>query len=381
MNALGWCLGAWIVAASPVLTLSAQVGLRGTARQPDGLVDDTFDGGWVSADPGTASVSGTDTVLVVKTFAAFTPWKLHQLERYAEQLQRLGFPVAVLRDAATLRRNGQWLGDGKVRNSFVMLSSGKSIPLCDVSWQAAINEWGEDTFNGFSPVGGGHNDPIPGRGVHNQYEALWWRHCRPTGAEQHVWFVEDDAVFNGDVGHFLEAFSGDGADLVSSSFRIAGRHWWNFEGFNHSLSAGSLQLFDAGASGLVENVSPLPPLSTFPCGDSSEDTQGLIFRQDVVERWSSKLFALLDKALQSGVLGPSEAFLSTLCASDRASGSRCTMLDWAPVLQRDSGVTWASPLWCWGGFLRGRQCDAGWQDKWIHPVKVSSADALACASH
>lgn len=233
-------------------------------------------------------------------------------------------------------------------------------------------------------MGGGDHALEIGQGVHNQYEALWWKHCRPTGSEKFAWFVEDDAFFNGDVSEFITPYLSEEADLISSSFRIAGSNWWNFKGFNRSIASG-LKLFD-NTAGVVENVSPLPSLRNSPCADGSEDRKGLIFRQDVVERYSSRLFDMLDSALGNHLLGPAEAFLSTLCASnlglDTGSGERgCSMLDWAPVAERDSGKTWASPLWCWGGDMSGRQCGAAWKDRWIHPVKTKEADALACPTH
>lgn len=376
-------LAAATLAASGPLgcsALSALQGLRG-ARSADGPLEDTFEGGYIS-DVGQPPSSGGDTVFVFKTYSTFTPWKTHQIDRYADQLAGAGIPVVILRDASALRRHGETLGDGKVRKSFVMLSTGKSVPLCDVSWQAALDEWGQEAFEGLAPKGGGDHDLQLGQGVHNQYEALWWRHCRPSGSEKYVWFVEDDAFFNGDIAGFLSRYSGEDADLISSSFRVAGARWWNFKSFNRSISAG-LKLFDATDTGLVENVSPLPALNVFPCGDGADDRRGLIFRQDVVERYSARLFGMLDKALGNRLLAPAEAFLSTLCASGVGleGGEHCSMMDWAPVTERDSGSTWASPLWCWGGHLKGRQCDAGWQDKWIHPVKTTEANAMACQAH
>jgi len=91
----------------------------------------------------------------------------------------------------------------------------------------------------------------------------------------------------------------------------------------------------------------------------------------VVERVSSRLFIKLEDLITRGIIGPGEAFLSSICGSERW----CTMYDFAPVLERHTGKTFASPQYCWYGVGERRfQCRGDFQQKWIHPVKTESRD-------
>eukprot|EP00929_Paragymnodinium_shiwhaense_P092845 TRINITY_DN5287_c0_g2_i2.p1 TRINITY_DN5287_c0_g2~~TRINITY_DN5287_c0_g2_i2.p1 ORF type:complete len:354 (-),score=66.39 TRINITY_DN5287_c0_g2_i2:22-1083(-) len=275
--------------------------------------------------------------------------------------------------------------DTPAKLSWQPLGEDVLVPRCDVSWQHAVDEWGRLTFKNLSHQS--TNTSECGHGVHNPLEALWWKYCKLDEGVEYVWFVESDAFFTGDVADFLLPFEQNGADLVSASFRIAGEHWWNFPSFHSAIVNGknSLELFSVH-SDVVENVHPLPTLEDGPCHDDSSDFMGVIFRQDVVERWSKQLFEQLTASLEAGVVAPGEAFLSTLCASALflPTGLDCTMYDWAPVLERREPSSLASPAFCWSQELAELDmktrpwCTAEWAGKWIHPVKTKDADFLDC---
>jgi hypothetical protein len=128
-------------------------------------------------------------------------------------------------------------------------------------------------------------------------------------------------------------------------------------------------------SRIVRNLATLPTLSEGSCNDGTHDSQGVVFAQDVVVRFSRELFTILEDALSRNMLGPGEAFLPTLCASH---GTNCTMMDFAPLLQRDN-LSKVSPQFCWYGYPRLEDlCKPEFQGKWIHPLKRVVPEFPSC---
>jgi len=325
-----------------------------------------------------------DTVFLIRTYSDFTHWKLAQIERYVLQLRPLGIPVAVLRDVSFLSevkskgvhpyymREAVSVSDMTIEPSLLQLIG--DVPLCDVTWTAVKEEFTLINFDEYSQLGGTNTKVVKKGGVHNPFELLWWRQCRsmlPIKDVKHVWMAEDDAFFVGHLERFIRAYANDSeTDLIAAGFRIAGKDWWNFKNARSTFPDRMLK-FTTQDSGLITNVQKLPTLHDGACSARARGDVGVIFRQDVVERVSSRLFEKLEELINSGIIGPGEAFLSTICGSERW----CTMHDFAPVFERRTGKTFASPQYCWHGVGEQRfQCRSEFQEKWIHPVKTKGRD-------
>jgi len=230
------------------------------------------------------------------------------------------------------------------------------------------------------------------RTCHDQNLALWWKHCaHDLGSNvKHVWFVESDAYFNGNLVNFLKDFADNDADLIASGFRVAGKHWWKLKTgmFDKGLKHG-LQMFEKNSK-VVSNVNPLPGMIDGPknCWFSGHnDRQGLLFFQDHVMRLSKDLLQAVSKNMYGhGILGASEAFISTLCASglDFREDRACTIHDFAPTMERKGGDTWVTPVYCFGEKshydpkLRLHCTEKSWHNRWIHAVKAKSPGAMEC---
>mmetsp|Transcript_92115 Transcript_92115/g.214096 ORF Transcript_92115/g.214096 Transcript_92115/m.214096 type:complete len:408 (-) Transcript_92115:50-1273(-) len=324
--------------------------------------------------------------LVLKAVKCITPWHHSMVERYHRQLARHGVEVAILRDISGMSDDDGAVHHQKyrVRDSFVY--------ICDVSWNAAKNEFGHKALQNVSPK----SCCNVGDGAHNAFEALWWKRCAPFLTHpqpERTWYVESDAIFNGDVSRFVLHFSDNGADLISSGLRLAGKHWWQYPFYEHSAKFSNLKSFGR-YDDLVHNVPRLPELNEGLCREKSTfvdfetPAQGfLLFHQDHVIRMSSRLQDMMLSAISKGVLGPAEVLAPMLCANRYGlkDTEHCSIFDFAPLRNRSLNATYVSTLYCWpesqgteelssllsdGSIL---PCDASWQDRWIHPVKNTRA--------
>merc|ERR1719163_1695727 len=121
--------------------------------------------------------------------------------------------------------------------------------------------------------------------------------------------------------------------------------------FDDAMKHG-LRSFNRSAQ-LVANLDVLPHMLEAPCADehplpSEIADVGLVFAQANVMRISGRLLESLSSSWKRGIVGKTEAFLATLCASQVGFGSqRCSMFDFAPVALRSIGQTPVSPLFCW----------------------------------
>jgi len=309
-----------------------------------------------------------DTAFLLRTYADLNGWKLAQIERYVTKLRPLEVPVFVIRDISFLpegktNKSRSWRIGNAVPDTTdpQQLAVIGDVPLCDVTWTAVETEFTHVDFSEYSQLGGLDTTIVKKGGVHNPFELLWWRHCLPKWMKhiKYIWMAEDDAFFVGHLERFLMAFeSYKEIDLIAGGFRIAGENWWNIETASSTFPERMLSY--TRESGVVTNVRRLPTLADTQCSDGTADDVGTLFRQDVVERVSTRLIKKLEEVVTSGIVGPGEALLPSICAGEEW----CKMYDFAPMYERAYGNTFASPQYCWRGIgMQKYQCTRGFQDK------------------
>lgn len=258
-----------------------------------------------------------------------------------------------------------------------------SVPVCEVSWKAAEREFGKGIMT---------SDYVNVKHFHHSVlQLLWWRVCaKDVPHPEHIWFVEYDAFFTGNVQNFIQTYAAEDTDLIGAGFRVVGKEWWLW-GRSH---ASQMTHFNRSAQ-VVRNLNRLPSLADGVCHDPPRypgeipDEQGIIFRQVNVERISRRLMQELDQSLDhlDKRFLPDEAWASTLCAQQL---THCSMLDFAPAVpQARDDKAWASPHYCWRQEFTVNQSslphcsackmDAAWQGKWIHPVRANSLADIDCS--
>ena len=336
-----------------------------------------------------------EAVVIWHSGPRVTAWQRFVLERYRAAL---GGKVGVLRDVTGLRGPGVRFAHEPLRDYATNATSGGAVDVCEVTWDSVDAA----SFGARAAAALLHErvNPRPPRqtfrvephSYHGPYQLLWWRHCAPARPKR-VWFVENDAVFLGDVSRFFAALraEADDADLVSAGFRIAGEHWWEWPLAVAPLEGGDPFFVRRNGTSPVRGVPVLGGLSTGGCTDRQripDDEAGLLFRQDHVDRLSADLLDALERAfVDDGFLLPSEAWASTVCARL----DFCDIYDFAPLRAPKDGARgykrpWVTANYCWWAppgffFSRRPHCGGGagaWQDRWIHPVKTTCASALSC---
>ena len=144
----------------------------------------------VTSYPETGSLSDLaatpvgDTVFILRTYAEFNGWKLAQIERYVTQLRPIEVPLVVIRDVSFLpegqtnRARAHRIRDAVPEGTDPkLLDVIGNVHLCDVTWTAVKAAFTRIDFRNYSQLGG-LDTSIKG-GVHNPFELLWWRYCRP----------------------------------------------------------------------------------------------------------------------------------------------------------------------------------------------------------
>jgi len=237
-----------------------------------------------------------------------------------------------------------------------------SVSICYVDWKRATKAY---------PLK--HVSSYFVHYIHDQNVALWHRYCMqdisPPVNEQFakIWFVESDAIFGGKVAPFIEAHSALKDDLVATGLRIAGTHWWKVKKGLWKTGEPYVKKF-WNTSKAVRNLETLPSLNVSKCRNPDvQDEHGFLFFQDHVMRLSIQLLNILSKHLQKGIIGPSESWLPTLCASDTS----CSIYDFEPQhLNSSIGPnTWVADSYCWTPtHTNSTLCDKINQ-KWFHPYK------------
>mmetsp|Transcript_28696 Transcript_28696/g.78936 ORF Transcript_28696/g.78936 Transcript_28696/m.78936 type:complete len:364 (-) Transcript_28696:162-1253(-) len=325
------------------------------------------------------------TAVVVKLYGDITDWQRHIIDQYSAQLENSGARLAFLRDVSYVAPE-----ETIVRpKTMCVFGSGTcvEVPMCEVTWGAAQQEFGNESMS--QPRFDAHQ-------VDDAYHILWWRHCSSAlgATPDFVWLVEADAVFNGDIKVFLSSVAHEGADHVASGYALASWKWWKIRSGMWVRSMGQGVAMIRRTSGAVENVPALPTLHVdgnhfclVDPEDKNPDSEGLLFYQASVQRFSRRLLDRLDRVAAEGIMGPSEAFASSVCALQLGAApddtQNCSLFDFAPIESRPSGKTWASPAYCFFPpyDLRAKEhCGAAdeWRDRWIHPVKASRADEMEC---
>lgn len=357
------------------------------------------------------------THLVVSGFGDFTAWHDGLMDRYLRQLEGTGVKLSFLRDAtdATDLGNGvahlganasvasfakvayssgmwtqatsEWAShDILVNFAKVQISSrrgvlhtsgsrwSESVPVCDVK-ASSLPEGSQPTD--------GHFSKNPRWGYHSAFVAAWWKDCaQQLEAPDHVWFVESDAVFNGDVAKFVAAHAGEGADMIASRFMILDRQWPGWFDFARRFSADfhGFSELRVGGGEAVEHGAADRPGRVALTEDGSLHAK-VLKNGDFVVRYSAKLLGMLAPAIQAGIVGTAEGEAGMLCANRYGlkPGDDCALY------QFDLGK-WASPVFNWDqGYPDdsnkiGAHCSAAWQDKWVHKVKAASWEELQCSA-
>lgn len=237
-----------------------------------------------------------------------------------------------------------------------------NVPICYVNWTLTAEAFPLNNVNS----GDVHY-------IHDQNVVLWHRYCMqdisPPVNEHNAkfWFVEDDAIFSGNVAHFIEAHSAFKDDLVTTGLRIAGPHWWKVKRGFWKTGEPYVKKFGK-TSKAVRNVETLPSLNSGKCRDGSFDEHGVLFFQDHVMRLSSQLLNTLYEYLERGIIGPSESWLATLCASVTS----CSIYDFEPQHLNSSigHSTWVADSYCWNAApTDSTYCNKTHKDKWFHSYK------------
>lgn len=238
-----------------------------------------------------------------------------------------------------------------------------NVPICYVNWTLTAEAF---PLNNVSSASVHY--------IHDQNVVLWHRYCMqdisPPVNEDDVkfWFVEDDAIFSGNVAHFIQAHSALKDDLVTTGLRIAGPHWWKVKAGFWKTGEPYVKKFGK-TSKAVRNIEALPSLRDGNCRDGSFDEHGFLFFQDHVMRLSTQLLNTLYEYLERGIIGPSESWLATLCASVTS----CSIYDFEPqhlnsIIGHNTMNTWVSDSYCWNAApTEETYCNN--KDKWFHSYK------------
>lgn len=342
-----------------------------------------------SSPPKFARLPHSNTWFVLKSFGNFTPWEKYISRKYHDDLLKIGIEMSILRDVT--KEPSKFHSDG-VKHTVEVLENGIEIPVCEVSWDDAILRWG-NKLHGFQP---GNTYPKLFGGVHNPYTMLWWNECSPPGLD-YVWFVENDAFYNGNVANFVGMFLNENADLLSGGFRVAGNTWWQYDIVNslnvpHVRKNGEQQnssgYWQPGKNPAVKNLPELPSFGVpyTSCRDGTRySEEGVLFRQDHVDRWSKNMFQIVNNAMSIGLFAPGEVYAPEVCLAwaNVAPSSSCTMYDFAPLEQQRWGRSPVAPLYCWhqgwdkytyANHIKFNLCTDEWKEKWIHPAKPEYMD-------
>jgi len=240
-----------------------------------------------------------------------------------------------------------------------------NVPMCYVSWTLAAEDFPLNEVENVNP-GSVHN-------FHDQNMVLWHKYCMQyvsPPVNQHdakFWFVENDAIFSGDVTRFIEAHRSVKDDLVTTGLRIAGPHWWAVRIGLWKTAKPYVKKFGK-TSKAVRNVDILPSLNDGQCRDGSFDEHGFMFFQDHVMRLSAQLLNTLHEYLERGIIGPSESWVATLCASVTS----CSIYDFEPQHLNSSigRNTWVADAYCWDGRPGvSKYCNSINKNKWFHAYK------------
>jgi hypothetical protein len=354
---------------------------------------------------GDASIGCSDTKkqrngeLIFRSFGRLTPFHLGIMKRYLAQLIGSGIRLSLLHDSSS---------DPLYAPEYdLMQNSLDEVPVCRVSWPQVVKEYPLALSS--IPTACKHEGEgfCPCQNLQQCYDdaflALWWTRCAGQRGvrPKHVWIVEDDAFFSGDISRFIRQYDSDDYDMIAPGFRIASPRWWphQLHMFDNAMKHG-LRSFNRSVP-IVTNLDALPYMLEPPCADeylltSEVADVGLVFAQANVMRLSNRLLETLTSSWKRGVIGKTEAFLATLCASQIGfeTQQKCSMLDFAPVALRNIGQTPVSPLFCWedvGGWgwdytsdfmvdAHAHCSDSLWKHKWIHPVKTDKLEDLECSS-
>ena len=169
----------------------------------------------------------------------------------------------------------------------------------------------------------------------------------------HIWSIEKDAFFAGDVRRFFDIFAGDNADLVSSKFNVFGTKFFAFPPktlLPVSVKRGNVSRLMHGLYGWSA-------------------TEGVLWRQSIVERASLNLLRRLRAWLDAGRAMHSEIFASTVCA---LAAPRCTLSSWSALVPCAFGTGFnvntkhyraLFPAWS------NRTCGL-MRRRWLHPLDV-----------
>jgi len=248
-------------------------------------------------------------------------------------------------------------------------------PICFVNWKRAQTDFGNSTFPSEKAV----------HFIHDQNIVLWYRHCMnelsPALSKPNAkfWFVENDAIYKGNIGTFIDAHNDLNDDLVSTGLRIVGNEWWKVKKGFWKSALPHIKMIGK-KSGAVRNVEELLDRGT-ACKDHNNDygdsDSGYLFFQDHVMRVSANLMQILDKSLSNGVIGPSESWIPTVCGSHEA----CTIYDFEPSHMNGAlkqSTYWLSEHYCFHSKPTNRAYCKVAANKWVHAMKCNVGRLPQC---
>lgn len=225
----------------------------------------------------------------------------------------------------------------------------------------------------------------PQKSIHSVYLTYWWKHCAPTSDVDYVWIIEKDTVFTGDVSTFFNDYRENHADVLASTLQLVDHRWVWFECHQRTKMA---SIAITAAKQAVTNLQKLPVTADPTCADLHNTTvdahEGLLFHQEHVIRYSSRVFTMLDEAISENYVGPGEALVTSLCAS-RKFLPDCTIYDFAPLAQIESAASVVSN-WCWARpgmkFVTPEEAMKTRANTWYHHVNwpKSISSEICCAA-
>jgi len=238
-----------------------------------------------------------------------------------------------------------------------------NTPICFVNWKRAHDDFGISPWVSKAV-----------HFIHDQNIVLWYRHCMnelsPALSKPNAkfWFVENDAIYKGNVGHFIDAHNDINDDLVSTGLRIVGNAWWKVKKGFWKSALPHIKMIGK-KSGAVRNVEVLSDRGS-ACKDQMDERDldsGYLFFQDHVMRVSTNLMQILDKSLSNGIIGPSESWIPTVCGSHKA----CTIYDFEPSHTNGAlgKAKWLSENYCFHSKPDDRTYCKVSANKWVHGMK------------
>jgi len=201
----------------------------------------------------------------------------------------------------------------------------------------------------------------------------------------HVWIIEKDAAFQGNLAMFLSQFDKDNADLLAQKYSYAAFGSWLYDLRDNASRQN-------GPCSDIKRWQALQKMPQNATADIARDPTGLVFHRIQVRRLSTRLLEEVLDTLRSGHYLVSEVLASTVC-SHRES---CLLNTWVTNSSQPTAhcfdyrikhltpMTNASNPWriklqinqkpsqAWRGYFASwcapREAIGDCREQWLHPV-------------